>query len=493
MYVYFADNYTPGSLRVIRDKPGQTALADPVSETYTSAGKRYTVDNCAPVLFTPQGDLAQYCIASPIVDKDGTIYMKNDSNHLFAIGSKVQSIELVQEPDKTRYDAGEMFDPTGMKVVAHMANGAEKDITNSKLLTWADTPLEGRDISVQLTYSLRNSSLTVLVPVVVITDAEHEAQRKAIDAIQAIGEVTLEKEEQIREARELYDAVIPTLQEEIKDSLVILETAEKKLAELIAERDAVREAEALVDRIAEPVTLESEETISAARTAYNGLTVRQKEMYSPDRLTRLEALEAALAEKKKQAAEDAAREEENREKIAAVETLIDAIGTVTKNSGPSITAARTAFDALSETLRARVGNYNVLLAAEAAYKRILTSGDRPTQGGGGVTPGSTITGGNMGVAGTTAGGAAGTTGTTGTNPAGETGAGTPESETTVTDVSGKTGGRIETGVTPSENTADTDSGSGLSWLWWVIPLVLCGGVVLWLVLGKKHEGDEDEE
>ncbi len=306
--------HAPASLRVIRDKPGQTALADPVSETYTSAGKRYTVDNCAPVLFTPQGDLAQYCIASPIVDKDGTIYMKNDSNHLFAIGSKVLSIELVQEPDKTRYDAGEMFDPTGMKVVAHMANGAEKRHHEPAALTWADTPLEGRDISVQLTYSLRNSSLTVLVPVVVITDEEHEAQRKAIDAIQAIGEVTLEKEEQIREARELYDAVIPTLQEEIKDSLVILETAEKKLAELIAERDAVREAEALVDRIAEPVTLESEEAISAAR---DGLTVRQKEMYSPDRLTRLESLEATLAEKKKQAAEDAAREEENREKIAA--------------------------------------------------------------------------------------------------------------------------------------------------------------------------------
>ena len=198
-------------------------------------------------------------------------------------------------------------------------------------------------------------------------------------------------------------------------------------------------------------------------------------MYSPDRLTRLESLEATLAEKKKQAAEDAAREEENREKIAAVEALIDAIGPVTKNSGAAITEARTAFDSLSEDLRARVGNYNVLLAAEAAYKRILTSGDRPTQGGGGVAPGSTITGGNKGGAGTTAGGAAGTTGTTGTNPAGET------------------GGRIETGVTPSENTADTDSGSGLSWLWWVIPLVLCGGVVLWLVLGKKHEGDEDEE
>lgn len=500
VYVYFADNYTPGSLRVIRDKPGQTELADPVSETYTSGGKRITVDNCAPVLFTPQGDLAQYCIASPVADKDGTIYMKNDSNHIFAIGSKVESIELVQEPDKTRYDAGEKFDPTGMKVVAHLANGAEKDITNSKLLTWRDAELEGNEITVQLTYTLSNSSYTVLVPIIVITDAEHEAQRLAREAIQAIGEVTLEKEEQIREARELYDAVIPTLQEELKDSLVILEAAEKKLAELIAERDAVRDAEALVDRIAEPVTLESEEVISAARTAYNKLTVRQKDMYSPEHLARLEKLEAALAEKKKQAAEEEAREEENRQKIGAVETLIDAIGTVTKNSAAAITEARTAFDSLDGNLQGRVGNYNVLLAAETAYKRILASGERPTQVGGGVAGSGTITNGSL--TGGTAGGTAGGVTTDAVNNGTADGS-APESETTITDAlrdavpSGETGGKIETGVATGRNGADTepesDSDTGFGWLWWGVPLAVCIGAVLWLVLGKKRDDDEDEE
>ena len=496
VYVYFADNYTPGSLRVIRDKPGQTKLADPVSETYTSGGKRITVDNCAPVLFTPQGNLAQYCIASPVADKDGTIYMKNDSNHIFAIGSKVESIELVQEPDKTRYDAGEKFDSTGMKVIAHLANGAQKDITNSKLLTWRDDALEGNEITVQLAYKLSNSSYTVLVPILVVTDADHEAQRLAREAIQAIGEVTLEKEDQIQKARELYDAVIPELQEELKDSLVILETAENKLAELITERDAVRDAEALVDRIAEPVTLESEKVIGAARAAYDALTVRQKEMYSSDHLKRLEALEAALAEKKKQSAEEEAREEENRQKIGAVEALIDAIGTVTKNSAAAITEARTAFDSLDESLQGRVGNYNVLLAAETAYKRILSSGQRPTQVGGGVTGSGTIT--NGGVTGGTAGGHINNSTTNesvpntitdvprDTVPSGET------DEKTETDImSSKSGGKIEIGVSSGKD-AETGKSKGLGWLWWFVPLVVGIGVVLWLMFGKKGDEDEDE-
>ena len=43
------------------------------------------------------------------------------------------------------------------------------------------------------------------------------------------------------------------------------------------------------------------------------------------------------------------------------------------------------------------------------------------------------------------------------------------------------------------DTADTNSGSGRGWLGWGCPLVLGGGIVLWLLLGKKHEGDEDEE
>ena len=51
--------------------------------------------------------------------------------------------------------------------------------------------------------------------------------------------------------------------------------------------------------------------------------------------------------------------------IEAAETLIDAIGTVSRNSADAITAARTAYDALSDEQKALVSNYEVLTAAEA--------------------------------------------------------------------------------------------------------------------------------
>ena len=51
--------------------------------------------------------------------------------------------------------------------------------------------------------------------------------------------------------------------------------------------------------------------------------------------------------------------------IEAAETLIDAIGTVSRNSADAIAAARTAYDALSGEQKALVSNYEVLTAAEA--------------------------------------------------------------------------------------------------------------------------------
>ena len=51
--------------------------------------------------------------------------------------------------------------------------------------------------------------------------------------------------------------------------------------------------------------------------------------------------------------------------IEATETLIDAIGTVSRNSADAIAAARTAYNALSGEQKALVSNYEVLTAAEA--------------------------------------------------------------------------------------------------------------------------------
>ena len=120
-YVYFFDNYTPGKLRALRDKPGQTAV-----DFATTEGSRTT----AYALFTPTGDHAQYAICSPIVDEYGTVYFKNDSAHLMAFGSAITSIEVTQMPAKTTYIAGEKFDPSGMVVTATYAKGMTRDITS---------------------------------------------------------------------------------------------------------------------------------------------------------------------------------------------------------------------------------------------------------------------------------------------------------------------------------------------------------------------------
>ena len=57
--------------------------------------------------------------------------------------------------------------------------------------------------------------------------------------------------------------------------------------------------------------------------------------------------------------------------VETVKNLIDAIGTVTKDSGPAITAARTAYDKLTSNQKALVTNYSKLTAAEKAYADLL--------------------------------------------------------------------------------------------------------------------------
>ncbi len=142
VYVYFFDNYTPGKLRILSDKPGQTAPAEVTVEEYTSAGKAESYET-AKVLFTPSGAQAQYAICSPIVDEYGTIFFKNDSAYMMAVGSTIEKIEIVAPPDKTQYRAGDVFDGTGMKVMATYTNGMKRDITD--YVTWSEEPLTKDD------------------------------------------------------------------------------------------------------------------------------------------------------------------------------------------------------------------------------------------------------------------------------------------------------------------------------------------------------------
>lgn len=143
VYVYFFDNYTPGKLRVLKDKPGQISASLVSVESYTDKGVTKTYET-AYNLFTPDGDQAQYTICSPIIDQYGTIYFKNDSAYLMAVGSTIEKLEITQTPEKLTYQAGEIFDASGMQIIAHYSNGLTRDVTG--YVAWSEEPLTENDM-----------------------------------------------------------------------------------------------------------------------------------------------------------------------------------------------------------------------------------------------------------------------------------------------------------------------------------------------------------
>lgn len=121
---------------------------------------------------------------------------------------------------------------------------------------------------------------------------------------------------------------------------------------------AVVAVKELIDAIGE-VTLDSGDAIDAARTAYDKLPEAKKVLV--DNYEKLTAAEEAYT-----ALVDAAA-------AKAVDDLIDAIGEVTADSGDAIKAARAAYDALTDTQKELVKNYEKLLAAEELYEELTAS------------------------------------------------------------------------------------------------------------------------
>ena len=152
-YIYFIDNFTPGKLRVIRDMPGMTEVDHSYTtmETYSKDGEEHTIET-AYVLFTPSGAQAQYAICSPIVDEEGNIYFKNDSAQLMRLSSRITELEVTQQPDRTTYSKDDTFDATGLKVTAHYANGATKDV--SDYLKYTTDPLTTDDTEITIGINL---------------------------------------------------------------------------------------------------------------------------------------------------------------------------------------------------------------------------------------------------------------------------------------------------------------------------------------------------
>ena len=129
------------------------------------------------------------------------------------------------------------------------------------------------------------------------------------------------------------------------------------------DKAAADKVAALIDAIyVQERTEETDAQCEAAKAAWDALTDAQKALVS--KLDILTDAEAKLAQLKKEAADKAA--------VDDVIAKIDAIGKVKldKDSKAKITAARAAYDALDDELKAQVTNYNTLLAAEKRYQQL---------------------------------------------------------------------------------------------------------------------------
>lgn len=206
-YVYFVENCNPGKIRMLKDKPGMTE-----AEIVRESEYGDSLDN--NVLFTPKGEHANYGICSLVCDEEGTLYYKNDSAYIMAIGSKVVGIEIIKQPDKTHYQTGEAFDPAGMEVTAHLANGMDRDITN--YVKWNDNPMDINTSAIEVVYdkvgynddSTENSDLLSQTVFITVERKEAAAEgAKAVELINNIGVVNLEAKQRVEEARRYYDSL----------------------------------------------------------------------------------------------------------------------------------------------------------------------------------------------------------------------------------------------------------------------------------------------
>ena len=183
-----------------------------------------------------------------------------------------------------------------------------------------------------------------------------EAVEKLIDNI---GEVTFDEacRAKIQAARKSYDQLTYAEKKQVSN-YPRLQAAEKQFAELEKAQNQARADEVI--RLIEEMG-QDKDKIDAARKAYDQLTPEQKKLvHNYGKLTQAEYTRASAVATGSDwnAADDASA------RIAAIGEKI------TRESADAVQAARSAYDALTDTQKALVTNYPLLEAAEDALIRL---------------------------------------------------------------------------------------------------------------------------
>ena len=127
VYLYFTYNAYPGGIYMLTDTPGQTS------------GK-------AEELFRPVSKQQEYCISPLCVDRDGTIYYKNDSCYLMALETNGAYLDSVTaRPDTGSVNWDKRFQASETEYTLRVAENA-KNVTLSFKAPAGCTMKIGNDI-----------------------------------------------------------------------------------------------------------------------------------------------------------------------------------------------------------------------------------------------------------------------------------------------------------------------------------------------------------
>ena len=355
-YVYFTENYTPGAVRYIKDKVGVTGVIGGVMEKGNI---------CASVIYIPGENLAQYCICSPVVDENGTIFFKNDTSYMMAIRVKAESLEIAEKPTSITENSDGTITAEDMKVFAVLKNGEKLDVSAYVTIT------KDGENAYTVTYTYGSEIAEgVKTLTASLTDDNRIAAKAVEDLIAAIGKIELTDEckAKIDAARAAYDKLTDA-QKALISNYDVLTAAEAEYQKLLDQKKADEAAAKAVDDLIAAIgkvelTDECKAKIDAARAAYDKLTDAQKELVKNLKtLTDAEAEYQKLLDQKK--ADEAAAK--------AVDDLIAAIGKVelTDECKAKIDAARAAYDKLTDAQKELVKNLKTLTDAEEEYQKLL--------------------------------------------------------------------------------------------------------------------------
>lgn len=354
LYCYSTYNGQPGGLTLIQIDPTcDTASGAVCEELYDAKGYE------------------QYCITSPICGKDGTIYYKNDSGYILAVGSNyayltalTADVGTLKGEFKASTAELEWVVPVGTETVTFIPTACEGGTAETVTATLVDgtataqiTVTKGDD-SRTYTVSIREISTDATLSELKVNESNAYSGKALAISPEFAPDVVYYTMLTAGDSR-LFENVWPTAADAnatvtvypIRNVAVDTDTIEVTATNQKHDRYAVYfedDTKAMAVRIV--VTAENGDTksyvlvLSKAAAAADG-----------------EALLAQIQAEDKLAAD--------QEKAKPVMDLIDAIGTVSLSSADEIQAARDAYAALTQDQKALVANYETLTAAESTLAK----------------------------------------------------------------------------------------------------------------------------